>query len=532
MSLFYLYEDIAKYRLVLESGRRFVEHYLLAHSERESADDYARRKQMTYCPAFAKSALKEIKNTIYSVMPDIIRQSESATYMQAQAGEGMGVDHEGRSMSAFIAKYILIELMGMGKVGVLVDRDQTIGSTRTDRFRNTPKLIPVHREHVQELEYNDGVLIRAVLELGEDPKLPKKKYEYVLTPDSKVDVFSNGSLLTTLDMPRIPFEYIELEESLLVDAADIQISLLQLVSSDMSYTVEANFPFYIEQVNRLEAAHLKRDDTQEVGIRKGRRYQAGLDAPGFINPSSEPLEASMKKQEQLKQEIREVINLAASNAQARHASADSKSIDNQGKINGLAAIGAELAVAERNILHIWELFEGLPPNGYVEYPKDYNVQSTEARNKEAEELSTLRKDVPSKTFQREVTKLMVKTLLQGRVPLDKLEDIYKEVDKAQIILADPETLRADFEAGFLDGEGAANARLYPAGTFEKAKVDHAERLARIAESQSDGASGARGTDSTDHDSGKLEKQNVNRDTDPDNQSTQRGKQNSPTQGDT
>ena len=39
-------------------------------------------------------------------------------------------------------------------------------------------------------------------------------------------------------------------------------------------------------------------------------YDTGMDRPGFINPSSEPLKASLMLQEKLEADVRKSVNLA------------------------------------------------------------------------------------------------------------------------------------------------------------------------------------------------------------------------------
>src|SRR5690606_23205445 len=96
----------------------------------------------------------------------------------------------------------------------------------------------------------------------------------------------------------------------------------------------------------------------KVGVVHGRRYGKGLDRPGFIHPSSEPIKASMAKQDALKNDIRTLINLSLSNIKPKMASAESKSLDERGLEAGLSNIGLVLEHCERKIAHYWSLYEG------------------------------------------------------------------------------------------------------------------------------------------------------------------------------
>ncbi len=62
-----------KWRLAYTGGKRFITQYLRRLSKRETQEDFDDRLAITYCPAFAKSALKEIKDSIYNRMVDISR---------------------------------------------------------------------------------------------------------------------------------------------------------------------------------------------------------------------------------------------------------------------------------------------------------------------------------------------------------------------------------------------------------------------------------------------------------------------------
>ena len=74
-----------------------------------------------------------------------------------------------------------------------------------------------------------------------------------------------------------------------------------------------------------------------------------------------------------------------------------------------------------------------------------------------------------------------------RVSAEELKRMHKEIDDADIIVIDPEILATDIENGLVTVKTASVARLYPDGEADKAKVEHAERIARIQLAQSDNA---------------------------------------------
>jgi len=307
---------------------------------------------------------------------------------------------------------------------------------------------------------------------------------------------------------------------LMTDIANYQIALLNLGSSDLSYAIRSNFPFYTEQFDpkqfALEALQAGRSDTgtseeaniskdQEVsiGIAQGRKYPKGLDRPQFVHPSPEPLKASMEKQEKLQAEIRELVRLNVKNLSGQNT-------DNLAIESGMSCIGLELEKGERQIGKVWADYtqEQAP---IIKYPKNYTLKTEAERRAEASELQEQVAKTPSTTLQKVLTKQIANILADHRVSKDVMQKIYDEIDDSEVIITDPEVIRADHEAGLVGTELASKLRNYPEGEVVKAKADHTERLARIAIAQSkysidkstgngknvDAIDGARGVDDMD-----------------------------------
>src|SRR5690606_13463244 len=108
------------------------------------------------------------------------------------------------------------------------------------------------------------------------------------------------------------------------------------------------------------------------------------DMPEFIHPSPEPLKATIQKEEQLKDEIRLLINLSATNNKPKMASAESKEMDNKGLEAGLSAIALELARGEREIGFHLGAYESpkSPQQPQIKYPQRWDLQSDEDKLKE------------------------------------------------------------------------------------------------------------------------------------------------------
>jgi len=527
----------AKFRLVAEGGDAFLEEYLKTFSKREDPTDFATRKEVTYVPAFAKAAITEVKDSIFQRISDVTREGGPQSYIDATLGKSRGVDMQGSSMNSFIGRHILPDLLSMGKIGTFVDMPSLTGPTLASKGGARPYLYTYRAEDIlnwvidtssEEAEFSSLLLRDYVYALDESTGLPKEseeRFRYMWVEDGVVhaqffDKDSNaidengerGASVITLNLPTIPFVLFDISESLLTDVANYQIALLNLASADISYALRANHPFYVEQFDmKSESAHLRRPsagdttDTDGVTIRRpgeagdaksartseikvgtasGRRIPKGMNMPEFIHPSPEPLLASMKKQDELKADIRTLIKLAVAQLAPKLASAESKGFDERSLEAGLSAIGMELEHCERRIAHHWVAYEdksGEQPT--VIYPKRYDLRSDDDNRKEAKELRESAKAVPSTTFKREAMKRVATINVGAEVSLETLQKIHQDIDDAEVVVVDAQELKDDIEIGLIDLETAAKAKSYPENSVEKAKVDHAERTARIAESQ-------------------------------------------------
>lgn len=519
-----------KWRLVYKGGDQFVDEYLRRYSNRETVEDYNFRKELTPCPSFAKTNVQEVKNSIFQRMADTRRVGGPVSYQQAVRGEGFGVDLHGTSMTTFIGTEILDELLTMRRVGVFVDMPPSPGDTLRDSKTITPYLYPYKVEEIyswswrrdkvgeyQSLLLHDWVdliddetgIIRGQWERTRHAWIAADGFCHVRMYDAEggqVDVNGNPSDQDiVLPLTYIPFVEFEISESLLADVATHQIALLNLESSDIGYLLKSNFPFYVEQSQNIGAStHLKNladpdsdgDDPRggtglrEVGYATGRQYTTDK-APEFIHPSPEPVKASMEKQERLKEDIRRLINLSLSNVKSKMASAESKAMDQSGLESGLSYIGLELERGEQRIAQIWADYErhtGAAPK--VTYPKKWSLESDDERRKDAKEMEELRDAVPSKTFQKLMSVKLVDKLVGDELTNEQLEEIVDEIVAAPSITADPDVVFMSLDKGIIDSGTAAEILGFPPDAPEKAKAEHAERLARIAESQSKRNAGA------------------------------------------
>lgn len=524
----YNVDEWDKWRLVYEGGKTFIDRYLYKFSAREKADAFNRRKQVTYNPAFAKEAIDEIKNSIFQRLIDISRKGGSESYQRSVAGLDGGVDLAGNSMNSFIGQDILAELLTMSRVGVFVDMPALTGETLAETDGKRPYLYMYRTEDIrswcmdegsEQTEFSNILLRDYRFTYDRDTGLPtgescgfrrmwlvdgKVKVQFYNLQGTTVDQFGKEGSETeiVLDIPKIPFVLLNINHSLLSEIANYQIALLNLASADISYAITSNFPFYVEQyeprgMNEFdrragseqggEASDATDGKAKEIklGTGQGRAYPKGMERPGFIHPSSEPLKASMDKQEQMKAEIRQLVSLSVASLSPGKASAESKSMDRQGLESGLSAIGTALEVGERKIAELWALYEKAKP-ATICYPVTYSIKSEKERREEASDLKEMLPVVPSHDYKKAVCKKIANLTIGRDVTYDDMQKIEKQIDNAKAMTADPEIVSKHIEIGILDLETAADISGYPKGTVDKAKKDHADRVARIALSQTAG----------------------------------------------
>jgi len=548
----------SKYRCVFEGGVAFINKYLQPFSSREDNKDFAIRKSLTYAPAHAKAAIMEIKNAIFQRMPDIKRSSGTQSYKEAVAGRNKGVDFNGNTMNGFIGRLVLPDLLSLGKIGVYIDRHPLPEQpSKADVQSRAPYLYTYAAEDIRSwaIDPDTQTLMSLLLcdtidDIDPDTGLVvgvNRRYRLLKKNADGVELafFDRDGLsvqIIQLNLMEIPFVLFELSHSLLTDIADHQIALLNLASSDMNYALKGNFPFYTEQYDPLaeqtfvrqaiddipddnvdalgegtageaQDAAIAKNLAVRVGVAQGRRYPKGLGAPAFIAPPIAPLTASMEKQEQIKREILQLVNLAVSTLRPSRASAESKREDQKGLEAGLSYIGLELEYGERQLQQIWGMYEHEKTDPSISYPQNYSLRTEESRRKEADDLLKLLPMLPSAMYQREVAKEIAEITLGHRVTDEKLQEIRDEIDASKVIVTDPEVINMDIENGLVSVETASQARLYPKDDVEKAKKEHAERLARINAAQSNPA--ARGTVDLDSDPNPAEEKEKSRQTDKD-----------------
>ena len=509
------------YRLVGTGGEAFLEEYLIKRP-RETGEDFSKRKKLTYIPAFAKSALNQIRNSIRQRLTAVQRIGGSEKYTRASKGLDFGVDKKKSSMNKFIGDVVLSELTMMGGVGIYVDAPRSDSVTADQEISHIPYLYlykiedikswstdpndPTRfirlllREYVEKVDPDFGIVI------GFEERF--RLYSLNDTGTVTLQYFDKDSKLTeTIDLAidEIPFVYLQLSDSLLADVARHQIALLNLGSSDVNYIWEGNIVFLAEQYDPNSPEAYYRNTTSDsdgategaaetrkidpgkrfLGVDKGVKVPKGMDYPAYISPDISPLTASMAKQDSLKEQIFEIINQSLKTISSRASSAESKQLDSRREEDGLKAIGDELEHAENKIASLWAKYEGSKVVARINYPANYEFKNDDQRRIEAKELGILMNVTPSKTAQKEICKKINRTILEDSVTEETLQLIYTEIDQAAGVIADTELLFNLVEAGILSPETAAVQAGFDPSEAEKAFEAKVRAASEIAIAQSE-----------------------------------------------
>jgi len=519
-----------KFRAVYEGGENFRRQYLKQFSTRETNADYAVRLEMTPIPTFAKAAINDIRNSIFQRLSDVNRLGGSTNYQHAVNGQQGGVDRRGASMNSFLGQKILTELMVLGKVGIFVDMPVVAGPSLKDAEGKRPYLYSYAAEDILEWdmanpeepsEFSSLILRDRNMAYASSRRFPTGVIEryrelwideptgFVMLQFYNADgeaTDRDGSLgggPIQLQLTRIPFVVLDLGDSLIKDVCEYQIALLNLCSSDVSYALKANFPFYTEQRDqRAVGGHLKvvanedgtattggqgaDDNAIKTGVTQGRYYDMAAERPQFIHPSSEPLKASLELQGKLEADIRKLVNLAVQTLASR-ASAESKSMDNQGLEAGLSFIGLVLEAGEKKITEYWAAYESSIVSqrqiATIKYPDRYSLKTDLDRIEEADKLSDLMFSLPGRTVKKEIAKLVAVTLFSGRVPVSILQVINQEIEDATYTTSDPKVIEMAKEQGLVSADTGSLALGFMPGEAKKAEDDRIKRVAATIEAQ-------------------------------------------------
>ena len=145
---------------------------------------------------------------------------------------------------------------------------------------------------------------------------------------------------------------------------------------------------------------------------------------------------------------------------------------------------------ERKIASFWAAYEERNPARQlipiIKYPARYNLKKDSERLTEAEKLSELITTIPGRKVKRELAKVIVETLLSGKVSVGDLEAINAEIDVASYTTSDPNVIIQAQTAGLCGEQVASQALGFDDDEYIQAREDHLARIERIAKAQTKG----------------------------------------------
>lgn len=520
-----MHADWVKWRQTYEGGDEFVDAFLFEYSRREESDDFNVRKNLTYNPNHAGALLDIIRNAMIAKLPEVTRKGDPV-YEELMRRD---VDMLKSSMTTFIGLEVLPLLLAQGKRFVGVDAPAVLnraGVVTMADDKSRPYLWTFDAEDMLSWSYDEegrfaSILIRETVDIRNPMSGlvmgTRKQFRYMrlLTEgeavSQPVDADNNvtapfvgpGVMVvllneddevlhgpTILDITRIPIVELRLVESLMKDLADMQIGLLNLNSTDMSFLFRGNFPIYTEMFDQLEA-HLKplaskrtvetfegeiddrdrvveqdeRPNVREAGAGQGIGYKEGLERPGFIAPQTENLRASMEKQMTIARDMRALldVSLVSLSVKAVEQSGKSKEADRVGQEAALAYIASVLESADRDIASLFHEFLGSTIAGEIRYPTGFTAKGEAERREEIAELRKIRATVQSKTFARSIDRKIIELGMRMTASPDEIELAIKEVESSSFIDDDPqrrEAISRDIEDGVLSKRTGSTLRGY------------------------------------------------------------------------
>lgn len=529
------FNDWQLWRDTFEGGQHYLDTYLQKFSDRETTPEFEIRKSYTPITTFAASALLDVRNSIFQRLADVTRVGGSDAYQKAVAGENGGVDRKGSSMNSFMGIEVLTELLIMGQCGVFVDNvgvsteaSITLQQTLADEpsspycyYYPLESILSYTEQGPEEPGQFKAVLLKdcfteslpnitgielptgqstryRLLWLGNDDYVYYRMYDKNEQPI--LTEFSDITGAVRLNLKEIPFHIADIGASVLKDTASYQKALLNLGSGDVNYAIKSNAPFLtIQQELRTVGAHLKQsgDDAtpggqfaenneERIGNGVGRYYDRELDRPEFIAPPTAPLEASMKLQERLEDNIRRLINLAIENKiGSRTESAESKKMSSQGLEAGLSYIGLVLQETEQQIAKFFAAYENVksPNMATVSYPGRYILKTDEERLKDAEAADKLAQTIPSDTAKKTSKKNLSIALFAGSESVETMIEIEREIDASPVADSRPESIAADLGAGLVTAATASEARGYADGEADAARKEQEDKAKSLIQAQ-------------------------------------------------
>lgn len=508
---FFMSQDWIDWRYCYLGGTEFRREYLEPFSDRESDDEFRRRRKLTPIPTFAKRAVKKVENALAQRFRDIARPGGSDQYQEAMAGLGRGVDLRGTSMNTYLVKKVLPELLPMQRVGLLLDapvvpEDASLEDLARIGFQPYLKRYPV--EDFRAVPAKNGiesdwssVTLRDSWEKVDPENGTSEtvtKFTHYWLDDTRRDedgrpmvsiqnVQESGkedgpALLTRLTA--IPFVVPDILASLIADACSYQITLLNMISADSNYAVDANYSFMVRQRSGVHTAHLEGDEASaSTGTRKGLFYESDEAPPAFISPPTQPMKMSMELRREMKKEVEELVLGAL------------QDIGDDGSPEaGLGFIGECLKHAEQRIADHWEQYEKANREdrkpAIVTYPESWSLKTDEERLERAEKFLGVSARLVGTKSKKAAIKASVEEMWRGKLDNDEVEGMLTEIDQAEYATSDPDIVLKAFSEGATDTIVTVEALGFAKAVAARAKKEKEEKAKVQMAAQVDAAFGA------------------------------------------
>ncbi len=533
-----------KWRLTFEGGELFIDRYLQKFSHREDESEYQQRKCLTYCPAFAKAALKKIINRTFSRAREITRIGGPKNYQESIEGVNGGVDLSGSTMNYFIGNKTLEELLKMSVVGIYVDMPVLQGPTLADKGNNHPYCYLFEAEQIRSYtphpsrpnEVSAVLLTEKNFTYDNFVNLPCSEYDryrYIYLKDTEngprvfVRFYNENSEITNYygqifpeyeesnnpfdetptnitdyndiqigEIDRIPFVLLDIGNSILADTSNYQISLLNMGSGDVWFGVKSCFPFYVEEFDPNSVSQYIREEDQ-VSTDILDRFQNTVTTTNGTEISVGPSKGrkypkGTNQPAFINPGIEPLTGSMAKQEQMK------KEIDqltqlsveslvgvtaDEGVLSGINYINYILERAENQIASFWSMYEGTNDIAQVKYPQTPEITDPKDIQTEVTNLLLLIDKTPQLTLKKSLMKELVRLKLGSKETKVNLDKIYEEIDQSDVIIGDPLNIMNDVNTGLLSNKSAAVARGYNENEPELAAQDHAEKLARIQTAQ-------------------------------------------------
>jgi hypothetical protein len=486
--------DWSEWRYCYYGGKQFRDKYLVPFSDRETAEEFARRKSLTPIPTYAKKEINRVRNTLASRLPDVIRKGGNVQWRSAIDGKGRGVDLRGASMNGFTSKLTIPEMLVMQQFGVYVDAPSGNFARKSDVPKDfSPFLRPFTVENFRAepapAEHPSDWLA-VTLRIVTPSYNPKTRttshdtvYRHYWISDSgeavTQDTSESGKELSSvrgLGRPNIPFVVYDGNESLMAEACSYQITALNMISVDSNYAVDSNFAFMVKKQSRSMPTHLDEEKEAQVGRGKGLLYED--QPPAFISPPTSPMQISLALRKEMKEEVREIITGILMSA------GDDGTLE-----AGLAFYGDRLAQGEDRIWDHWTSY-GATPSITVSFPDTWSMKTDAERIEEANAWVDLMNKLPGQLGRRYAGKEAYDRAFRGTLNRKELDAVKAQVDEVPYTTADPDVVIKAKEQDIVSVETAAQALGFNPGEGDAAAKDADERAKRAAESMADANRGA------------------------------------------